>query len=96
MSLRAGKSRRSITLKTANWQNDKVYKLLYDAEICVVPAVFKIYLREKGVYQRQKATVYSTTVYRFKNWYVVEDYESLLTYHEYLRPNVSPPNFSRH
>lgn len=90
--LRDSKYRRSIALKTANWQDDKVYKLPYDAEICVVPRIFKIYLREKGDYQRQKAFVYGTTVYRFKNRYVIEDYGGLLTYHEYLRPNASPPN----
>jgi hypothetical protein len=74
-------------LTEANWQNDYVYNLKLDAEICTIAASFKIYVREKGDYQRQKAVIYNTNVYRFKNRYVVEDYSLMLDRHEYLHPS---------
>lgn len=80
------------SLTNANWQNDKLYNLKLDAEICAIKAEWKLYIREKGDYQRQKAVIYNTNVYRFKNRYIIEDYKNFLDYHEYLRPAAKSPD----
>lgn len=80
-------------LTDANWQKDYVYNLKLDAEICTIPTEYKIYLREKGDYQRETAVIYNTNVYRFKNRYIIEDYKGFLNYHEYLRPNEPSGDF---
>jgi hypothetical protein len=79
-------------LTEANWQNDEVYNLKLDAEICVLPAEYKIYLREDGDYQRQTAVIYNTNVYRFKNRYIIENYKNFLDYHEFIRPDEASKN----